>query len=227
MTARTQTPTNSRLAALDREIAAHPHRRVPRALRRRHLLEIAGELFSERGFEAASMDELAQRAGVSKPVIYDQFGSKEGLIVAVIDEMGIELNRAVLEAVTGRTDPEDLLRAGSLAFFRFAADRRAAFSMAFGVLASLAGGSTQVIQKVAEIRARQDALVAGAIAATATAQGAEHDPLEISAITRGLNGVYEGLVAWWDEHPDVPPEQLTEWVVDLVLPGLRAMSEPA
>ena len=45
-------------------------------------------------------------------------------------------------------------------------------------------------------------------------------PLEISAITRGLNGVYEGLVEWWDDHPDVSPEQLTEWVVALVLPGL-------
>ncbi len=52
------------------------------------------------------------------------------------------------------------------------------------------------------------------------------DPLEVSAITRGLNGVYEGLVEWWDDHPDVPPEQLTEWVIALVLPGLRAMSAP-
>ena len=227
MTSSTQAPSNPRIAALEREIADHPHRRVPRDLRRRHIAAVATQLFSERGFEAGSMDELALRTGVSKPVIYDQFGSKEGLIVAVIDEMGIELSEAVRTAVAGRTDPEDLLRAGSLAFFRFAAERRAMFTMAFGAVRMLEAGSTSVMEKVAEIRARQDALVAAAITATSEAQGTRHDPLEISAITRGLNGVYEGLVEWWDEHPDTSPEQLTEWVVALVLPGLRAMAGPA
>ena len=90
-----ETQRNERLAAIEQELAGHPHRRVPRDLRRRHLLELATELFSERGFEAASMDGFAQRAGVSKPVIYDQFGSKEGLVVAVVDAMGIELNEAI------------------------------------------------------------------------------------------------------------------------------------
>ena len=78
-----------------------------------------------------------------------------------------------------------------------------------------------------EIRTRQDALVAAAIAATAQTLGGDPDPLEISAITRGLNGIYEGLVEWWDEHPEVPASQLAEWVVALVLPGLRAMSAAA
>jgi AcrR family transcriptional regulator len=227
VTSDTQAPPrrrNERLAAIERELAGHPHRRVPRDLRRRHLLELATELFSERGFEAASMDELAQRAGVSKPVIYDQFGSKEGLVVAVVDAMGVELNEAIGAAIDGRTDPEDLLRTGSLAFFRFVGERRATFSMAFGAVRTLDSSSIPLVAKVAEIRARQDALVAAAIAATAETLGGDPDPLEISAITRGLNGIYEGLVEWWDEHPDVPASRLADWVVALVLPGLRAMS---
>lgn len=218
---------NERLAAIEQELAGHPHRRVPRDLRRRHLLELATELFSERGFEAASMDELAQRAGVSKPVIYDQFGSKEGLVVAVVDAMGIELNEAIRAAVDGRTDPEDLLRTGSLAFFHFVGERRATFAMAFGAVRTLDSTSVPLVEKVTEIRTRQDALVAAAIAATAQTLGGDPDPLEISAITRGLNGIYEGLVEWWDEHPEVPASQLAEWVVALVLPGLRAMSAAA
>lgn len=220
-------PRNERLAAIERELAGHPHRRVPRDLRRRHLLELATELFSERGFEAASMDELAQRAGVSKPVIYDQFGSKEGLVVAVVDAMGLELNEAIRAAIDGRTDPGDLLRAGSLAFFHFVGERRATFAMAFGAVRTLDSTSVPLVEKVAEIRARQDALVAAGIAATAETLGGEPDPLEISAITRGLNGIYEGLVEWWDEHPEVPASRLAEWVVALVLPGLRAMSAAA
>ena len=218
---------NERLAAIEQELTGHPHRRVPRDLRRRHLLELATELFSERGFEAASMDELAQRAGVSKPVIYDQFGSKEGLVVAVVDAMGIELNEAIRAAVDGRTDPEDLLRTGSLAFFHFVGERRATFAMAFGAVRTLDSTSVPLVEKVTEIRTRQDALVAAAIAATAQTLGGAPDPLEISAITRGLNGIYEGLVEWWDEHPEVPASQLAEWVVALVLPGLRAMSAAA
>ncbi len=214
-----------RLSDIEDELSRHPHRRVPRGLRRRHLIELATGLFSERGLEAASMDELAQRAGVSKPVIYDQFGSKEGLVVAVVDAMGIELNEVIMAAVAGRTDPEDLLRAGSLAFFGFVGERRATFSMAFGAVRSLDSSSAYLAEKTAEIRARQDALVSAAISATARSLGTEPDELEIGAITRGLNGVYEGLVEWWDHHPDVPPEQLTDWVVALVLPGLRAMGE--
>ncbi len=226
MTSTTQhPPTSGRLAAIERELAGHPHRRVPRDLRRRHLLELATALFAERGFEAASMDELAQRAGVSKPVIYDQFGSKEGLLVAVVETMGIELNEAIRSAVAGRTDPEDLLRSGSLAFFRFAGSRRATFSMAFGAVRSIDSSTLAVAAKVAEIRARQDALVAAAISATAASLGGEPDPLEVSAITRGLNGVYEGLVEWWDDNPEVPAEDLAGWVVALVLPGLRQMAE--
>lgn len=225
VTSATQTVHRARLAAIEEELGSHPHRRVPRELRRRHLLELATELFSERGFEAASMDELATRAAVSKPVIYDQFGSKDGLLAAVIDALGIELNEAVVAAVAGRTDPADLLEAGSLAFFRFVSERRATWTMAFGAARSLDDSSRPAAERIAEIRARQDGLVAAVILASAREMGTEPDPLELSAITRGLNGVYEGLVEWWEGHPDVEAERLAGWTVALVLPGLTAMAE--
>ncbi len=173
------------------------------------------------------MDELALRAGVSKPVIYDQFGSKEGLFVAVIDDLGLELNQVVSEAVAGRTDPEDLLRAGSLAFFRFVGERSRTWAVAFGTVRTLDGSSVPVAEKLVEIRDRQDRLVASMIALVAHEAGNEPDPLELGAITRGLNGVYEGMVEWWQMHPRTPPEQLTEWVIALLLPGLLAMAATA
>ena len=59
--------------------------------------------------------------------------------------------------------------------------------------------------------------------------GAEdvEDPVELGAITRALNGAYEGMVEWWEDHPEIEPGQLTEWIMALVLPGLREMSEAA
>lgn len=225
MTSPTQTSPEDRRAAIESELAHHSHGRVPGELRRRQLLELATQLFTERGYAAASMDELAARAGVSKPVIYSQFGSKEGLLVASIESLGVELNESVAAAVVAETEPEDLLRAGSLAFFRFVGERHATWAMVFGATRSLDDRSRPGEEKIAEIRTRQDALVSTVILASARRLGGEPDPLEVGALTRGLNGVYEGMVEWWESHPEVEPERLTEWVVDLVLPGLIAMAE--
>lgn len=225
MTFPTQTSPQARRASIQAELANHAHGRVPGELRRRQLLELATELFAERGYAAASMDELATRAGVSKPVIYTQFGSKEGLLVAAIESLGIELNAAVAAAVDGESEPGELLRAGSLAFFRFVGERHATWSMVFGAVRALDDPSRPGEEKIAEIRTRQDALVSAVILAAARRLGGEPDPLEVGALTRGLNGVYEGLVEWWETNPEVEPEQLTEWVVDLVLPGLSAMAD--
>jgi AcrR family transcriptional regulator len=227
VTSATQSVHNERLAEIESELRSHAHRRVPRELRRRHLLELATQLFTERGFDAASMDELAERAGVSKPVIYDQFGSKDGLLAEVVDALGIELNHAVILAVQGKTEPRELLESGSLAFYRFVGQRRGTWAMIFGAFRGVGTSPHTAQDKLAEIRARQDTLVGNVILAAARAQGTEPDPLEVSAITRGLNGVYEGLVEWWEQHPEIEPEQLAQWTVALVLPGLNELARGA
>ena len=170
------------------------------------------------------MDELADRAGVSKPVIYDQFGSKDGLLAEVVDALGVELNHAVILAVQGKTDPKELLESGSLAFYTFVGQRRGTWSMIFGAFRGLGISPHSAQEKLEEIRSRQDSLVATVILASAQAQGVEPDRLEVSAITRGLNGVYEGLVEWWEAHPEIEAEQLAEWTVALVLPGLNELA---
>lgn len=210
--------------AIEAELAAHPHGRVPRDLRRRQLLAIAADLFTERGYAAASMDELAARAGVTKPIVYGIFGSKEGLLLGVIDELGAQLNEAVRTAVAGRTSPAELLREGSLAFFTFVRERLAVWTMAFGASRSLGDASPSAADRLDAIRRRQDELVSAVLLASAQELGNKPDPLELGAVTRGLNGVYEGLVEWWADHPEVEPERMTEWVVALVLPGLEAMA---
>ncbi len=82
--------------------------------RREQLLDVGRGLFAERGFEATSIEEIASRAGVSKPVVYEHFGGKEGLYAVVVDrEM-----QALLDRVTGvltAGHPKELLEQAALA----------------------------------------------------------------------------------------------------------------
>src|SRR5213080_3115010 len=97
-------------------------RKVPRAVRERQMLEVAGRVFAARGFHDASMDEIAQGAGISKPMVYSYFGSKEGLYFAYIELAGQRLLERMAEAAagverSGEVDARATLRATSLAFF--------------------------------------------------------------------------------------------------------------
>src|SRR5689334_17478797 len=88
-------PMNS----LESDVAAYPRGRVPREVRRRHVIALATELFVERSYDGTSMDELARRAGVSKPVVYDLVGSKEELFRDVMTVEAEELSRRISSAV--------------------------------------------------------------------------------------------------------------------------------
>src|SRR5688500_19308903 len=94
------------------------HGRVPRPLRERQLVELGEQLFAERGFAKASMDELARRAGVTKPVIYELFGSKDGLFRACLEGLALRMAESIADAARAHTEPEARLRAGGLAFLQ-------------------------------------------------------------------------------------------------------------
>src|SRR5687767_14290304 len=73
-------------------------RRVPRVERQQQMLDVAARVFAERGYHAASMDEIAAEVGVSKPMLYAYFDSKEGLYLACIDRAGQDLLESMRRA---------------------------------------------------------------------------------------------------------------------------------
>lgn len=83
------------VAAPDKEVRA-PRARMTGSERRQQLIEIAKSLFAERGYDGTSIEEVAQRANVSKPVVYEHFGGKEGLYAVVVDR---EMS-ALLDGIT-------------------------------------------------------------------------------------------------------------------------------
>jgi AcrR family transcriptional regulator len=186
------------------------HGRVPRAVRERQLVELAEQAFAERGFARTSMDELARRAGVTKPVIYELFGSKDGLFRACVDRAIERMGASIAEAVRAETEPEDRLRAGGLAFLRFARDNRVAWD-----LMALQGRFAEQAQAARRDQAQLIRMLMAEIAPEGT------DPQELEAVAYAVNSAYEGAAHWMWEHPDAPVEQVADWIVALLLPGLR------
>ena len=189
-----------------RERAAHlgPERRRPL------VLDAALELFRERGYEGTSMEAIAAAAGVTKPVVYELFGSKDGLFGACVDRSIERLAVEIAAAVRAEGDPEARLRAGGLAFIRFAAGNRVAWD-----LMSM-GGSFE--EKARAVRSSQAELIRELMAEMA-AEGTDARELEVAA--HAVNAAYEGVAHWMWEHPDVPIEQVADWIADLLIPGLR------
>lgn len=93
--------------------------RLPRDERRGQLLIAASDLFVERGYHAAGMDEIAERAGVSKPVLYQHFSSKLELYLAVLSRHVDNLTSGVRQALRTTTDNRQRLRSAVQAFFDF------------------------------------------------------------------------------------------------------------
>ncbi len=105
--------------------------RLPRPARRAQLLEAAQAAFVESGYYAAAMDDIAERAGVSKPVLYQHFPSKLELYLALLDERAGELVSAVREALASSTDNKARVFATVSAYFEFVAKEGSAFRLLF------------------------------------------------------------------------------------------------
>jgi AcrR family transcriptional regulator len=203
-------------AELAAEVAKHAHGKVPSELRRRQILAEAQALFVERGYHRASMDELARRVGVSKPVVYNLGGSKEQLFRDVMAAINAELAAALVAATGPETTLEGKLRAGIGAFLAFVRDRRQ------GWLALLSTEAGPASREVADMRRRQAALVAGLIAD----QTGAVDPSLLEPLGLAINGAIELAASWWLDHDEVPSDALADLLTQLLARGLLSLREP-
>jgi AcrR family transcriptional regulator len=106
--------------------------RLPAPRRRRQLLDVAIDVFADRGFHGTSMEDVADAAGVTKPVLYQHFSSKRELYRELLDHVGGRLVEAVTTAVSAASGPREQVEAGFGAYFRFVARQTSAFRLLFG-----------------------------------------------------------------------------------------------
>jgi AcrR family transcriptional regulator len=105
--------------------------RLPRQARRRQLLGAAQEVFVSQGYHAAAMDEIAERAGISKPVLYQHFPSKLELYLALLDESVDALIDTVRNALSSTTENKQRVAATFGAYFGFVANQDGAYRLVF------------------------------------------------------------------------------------------------
>ena len=105
--------------------------RLPRHERRRQLLDAALEVFVAQGYHAAAMDEIAERAGVSKPVLYQHFPGKLELYLALLDQSVDELVEAVRNALRSTSDNKQRVAATFSAYFEYVEGEGQTFRLVF------------------------------------------------------------------------------------------------
>ncbi|TCP46794.1 TetR family transcriptional regulator [Tamaricihabitans halophyticus] len=192
-------------------------KRMPRAEREQQMLTIAEEVFVEQGFVASSMDDIAARVGVSKPMIYEYFGSKEGLLVACIRRAKAELFDCVANAAAGITDPEMALRSGFTAFFRYADEHRLSWQLVLNNEGALAGSAAA--EAIEEIRTEQTTLDRALLETFVP-----HVPGQtLDAIAEIIVGACERLSRWYVRTEGVTAEDAAEYVMRLAWYGLRPL----
>lgn len=189
-------------------------KRMPRAERERQMIEIAEQVFSARGYTAASMDEIAELVGVSKPMLYEYFNSKEGLLLACIRQSRAALREVTEQATVGAVDAEDALRRGLLAFFVFIRERRQAWSLLRHEMALI---GTPAADEIEQTRRQQTDLISALMSGHFEAE----DDLRAEASAEVVVGACERLAIWCERHEDVTPEMATDYAMDVLWSGLN------
>ena len=162
------------------------------------MLDAAVAVFSTAGFHAASMDEIAERAGISKPMVYAYLGAKEELFIACVHREGTRLMESIVAAAAPGLPPDEQLWRGLRAFFAFVAGHREGWS----VLYRQARGQERFAAEVAGMRHRMVEVVAGLLTTSGRAVPAD----DVMPVAYALVGACESVADWIVENPVEPPE---------------------
>jgi AcrR family transcriptional regulator len=198
--------------------------RMPAAVRRNQLLEVALERFAVKGYHETSMEEIADAAGVTKPVLYQHFHSKRKLYLELLDTVGQGLVEDVASRAAAEENPYRRVLAGFRAYFHFVCERSSAFQLLFG--SGARRPDDEFADAVREVEERIAAIIAAFIDADIDD---EHRDLLGHAIV-GLGEVAGRR--WMSLHEDqasggaldpAEAERLAVRLADLVWAGLRSL----
>jgi AcrR family transcriptional regulator len=183
--------------------------RLPAPDRRESILVAAAKRFAGHGYDATTLDEIAAAAGVTKPILYRHFGSKQDLYLALLARHAGDMPGFVSpipRCPDGRIDLGAILDP----WLAYAQANRHGWRMLFRD----AGGGEEIVAYRRAVRRRAREVVAGFLVAAGTGLA----DAELQAAAEIVRAGLAGLVLWWAENPDVPREVLVAAAVRILDP---------
>lgn len=177
-------------------MAADTRQRLPLAERRALIVEAAGRLFGERGYESTRLDEIAAAAGVTKPVVYRHFASKRELYLALLDRHRDDL-AGFVASIPSEGSSEQRLR-GVLDSWL---DYVEAHSYSWKMLFRDTGGGPEIVSRRREVHARARAVLAEVIVSLALSPPPRR---QVEPLAELMSMGMAALVLWWIEDGEVP-----------------------
>lgn len=189
--------------------------RMTGSQRREQLLEVGRSVFAERGYDGASIEEIAAEAGVSKPVVYEHFGGKEGLYAVVVDREVSRLLEAIL-ATLDASHPRELLERAALALLEYVEDHTDGFRILVreSPVPSASGNFASVLNEVVT-------QVEPIVAAMFKARGYEPNLAPIYA--HSLVGMVVFTGQWWLDARKPKREVVAAHLVNVAWNGLERL----
>ena len=190
--------------------------------RREAILDAARYAFAERGYHETSLDSVAERAGVSKALLYEHFSSKRELYVAMLEMHVHELVERIAGAVAAAAPGEARMLAGLEAFFGFVEERRGAWRIMFRN-----AGDPDVSVRLDRLRDEVATAIAQLLNEEAERKGLDFPnlPQLVEMIAQQMVGAMQSLADWWDIHREVPREQVVQAAMDFAWVGQDRISQ--
>ncbi len=187
--------------------------------RRQTILDAAAAAFAARGYHATTMREIAVAAGVTKPVLYDHFASKQQLYIALIERARDELTARGASAMRRDAPAAARVQAAIESFFSYVEQRPAAAKVLF----TPPEGDPEVVAAARDVQREATARLVALLAAERELLPAAPDrERRLEMFMEFLKVGLHGLADWWAAHPDTPREALIAAAMDLTWNGLRA-----
>ncbi|MGD8318200.1 MAG: TetR/AcrR family transcriptional regulator [Myxococcales bacterium] len=192
---------------------ARKSRRLSASERRAQLVDVGRVAFAEHGYEGTSVEEIAKRAKVSKPIIYEHFGGKEGLYAVVVDREMDYVERRIIEAISSGSPRERVERA-SLAFLSYVRDHPDGFAVLSqdSPLTSSRGTMSSLLNDMAE---RVGDVFVSAL------KEAGYDTKAAPIYANALIGMVTFVGKWWTEQRKPSVEEVAKHISALAWMGLR------
>jgi AcrR family transcriptional regulator len=183
------------------------------------MLAVAEQVFSARGIQAATMDEIAEQVGVTKPLIYDYFGSKDGLLAATIERARGLLITALIDSWVARplAPARDRVAGVVLAFFSFIDEHEQAFVL-LRTEGALTGEASASVERI-----RQQTAKAFAEGLRTLPAFEALEPRRVTVMAEILIGGCERLAVWRATHPGTTADEASELVVTTIWDGLASV----